>query len=79
MEYKNIEVTIRPGKEVMCSYEMIDDEKLKQNFRVTCEEKNLHLDEDLVSIDGNMPSDWRAPVVAKLRTLIKATEYPDGP
>lgn len=79
MEYKNIAVTVAPDKELLCTYDMIVDGTLKQHYSITCGDKNLYLDKNLVYIKGNMPFKWQEPIIAKLRTLINVKEYPDGP
>lgn len=78
MEYEEIPVAITPLEERRFDFDLTENQSFNY-YRITCDGKVLYIDENFDYIEGDMPLEWRKPAIARLQTLIKAREHPDGP
>jgi hypothetical protein len=78
MEYEEIPVAITPLEERRFDFDLMENQSFNY-YRITCDGKVLYIDENFDYIEGDMPVEWRNPAIARLQTLIKAREHPDGP
>lgn len=78
-KYDHIKVSITPENEQEFDFEIGGSVERGQFARITSKGHELVVDENLAYLKGNMPLDWREPAIAKLLTLLKVRNHPDGP
>lgn len=76
--YKHVSVTLGVGIHKDFDFEIDADEAAACFARITDEDYELVLDHELHYTSGNLPAEWRKPVVAKLMLLLKSNRHPDG-
>jgi hypothetical protein len=79
IKYENVKVTLGVGIERDFDFEIVEHEASVQFAMITTNNYQLVVDEDLAYLKGDMPPEWRQPVLAKLRALLEAKEFPEGP
>lgn len=78
-KYECVKVTLGVGIERNFDFEIAEPGRSDQLARITTPGYEMTVSKNLVYLGGDMPREWREPVMSKLRALLDAKEFPEGP